>query len=240
MAFVLLVSLEEPLERLGSARVTRSSVRFVRLLASGARPARANCRQHATQRRPDSCDLLTRSQPNSPPSPLTINQPNALLHLHSPADDRGGGSGARDSRARCSWTSGKETNTNLLVQLSAAPDQHSSGPSNRREPIEPMMRMNGQLATACDLSERLLPVQERSQLCFWFPISASLSCRLAGTNNSNERFERLIEAELHLFKLRPLSSGQLMSINDTSRSRPRSHQVSNRIRIGIERPARAD
>lgn len=52
---------------------------------------------------------------------------------------------------------------------------------------------------ACDLNERLLPVEDRTKLCYWFPLSQTLSARI----NGSSKLERLVEAELHLFKLNP-------------------------------------
>lgn len=51
---------------------------------------------------------------------------------------------------------------------------------------------------ACNLNERLLPIEQRSKLCYWFPISTAMLTKLNETN------EQLLEAELHLYKLKPL------------------------------------
>lgn len=63
------------------------------------------------------------------------------------------------------------------------------------------------LAQACNLNERLLPIENRSKLCYWFPIGEILASRINGTDAD----ERLVEAELHLFKLRPQELGSSSS-----------------------------
>lgn len=63
-------------------------------------------------------------------------------------------------------------------------------------------------STVCALDERQLPAFKRDQLCYWFPIDKQLSRKINGSLTSSSksgvhRLERLLEAELHLFKLLP-------------------------------------
>ena len=57
-------------------------------------------------------------------------------------------------------------------------------------------------SAACDLSQRWLPARNRSQLCFWFRLAAEQTGPLVASS-SGPAGERLVEAELHLFKLAP-------------------------------------
>lgn len=62
--------------------------------------------------------------------------------------------------------------------------------------------------TACKLSERSFEAHKRSELCYWFRISEQLRRKINGSlvrteTSSSRRRERLVEAELHVFKLLP-------------------------------------
>ena len=61
-----------------------------------------------------------------------------------------------------------------------------------------------QAKPACDPKQRLLPAGQRDEICFWF----ELGDELPGISAPGAR-ERLVEAELHVFKLFP----QVLSAN---------------------------
>lgn len=63
-----------------------------------------------------------------------------------------------------------------------------------------------QTSMACDLNQRSFMAHERTQLCYWFRISEQLRMKINGSLTSSYNrlaSERLVEAELHVFKLLP-------------------------------------
>lgn len=85
----------------------------------------------------------------------------------------------------------------------SSPKQLTSG---RHEPARRFASRQMQTSTACDLNQRSLMAHERSQLCYWFHIGEALRMKINGSLASAEpanSLERLLEAELHVFKLLP-------------------------------------
>lgn len=55
----------------------------------------------------------------------------------------------------------------------------------------------------CHLEGRAPAGGARSKLCYWFHISPALTMRMNGSSWAGGQAERLVEAELHVFKLLP-------------------------------------
>lgn len=104
------------------------------------------------------------------------------------------------------------------LELGALADaEHTDGATSDASDASdyaPALALGRITAPACELSQRLLAADERSQMCYWFQISEQLQRKINGSlerssESSSRQRERLVEAELHVFKLLPqLLSGQ--------------------------------
>lgn len=104
---------------------------------------------------------------------------------------------------------------------SLATKEGNLGPANDRRPNEKHLQWTVEepselQVAACDLGQRLLAAHNRRDLCYWFQISEQLRAKINGSfettlaagqqtaSHQDAQFsERLVEAELHLFKLLP-------------------------------------
>lgn len=111
---------------------------------------------------------------------------------------------------------------------------------------------------ACDFKQRLLPAHKRAEICFWFKLDESLASLIdtpaAATAHTFEAAgslpptksgrERLVEAELHVFKLFPLVLAE--ASNDrpsdmrpparraqTATSRPDGASSNNNVKVSV-------
>lgn len=109
----------------------------------------------------------------------------------------------------------------VVVELSALEDRHFGdsrhvGASGRqlRHPLtvdRQQFNYDGPSREACDPSQRLWPAEQRHELCYRFnlahsimaKINSSQAQRLTKITDHQGPLERLVEAELHLFKLAP-------------------------------------
>lgn len=122
------------------------------------------------------------------------------------------------SEKRLKFDSDKETDSNggrqeikQVASLSPAElpalssGQLATTPSSSSPKLSPS---SSSPQTACKLSERSFEVHKRSELCYWFRISEQLRRKINGSlvrtkSSSSTKRERLVEAELHVFKLLP-------------------------------------
>lgn len=86
----------------------------------------------------------------------------------------------------------------------SSPEITTTAPSK----LSPPSSSSSSPQTACKLSERSFEVHKRSELCYWFQISEQLRRKINGSlvktkTSSSTKRERLVEAELHVFKLLP-------------------------------------
>jgi hypothetical protein len=106
----------------------------------------------------------------------------------------------RDDKHQRPWQGAGE-----LLAASAA-DDHDDHDHDDHQAPRPSERLQRHAASpACDPKQRLLPASQRDEICFWFKLDDGLSrlIRRDGEPPTPAGGERLVEAELHVFKLFP-------------------------------------